>query len=122
MSIFPPFYPSHETEIIVEDKILRQQSYDKRSILSQDFPGGPVVKTLPSNAGGVGSVPGGRAKISHASQTKTQNIKQKQHCNKFNKKLKNDPQLKKKKKRYILSWMYAVVFPVFLVLLPGKVE
>ena len=24
----------------------------------RDFPGGPVVKTLPSNAGGAGSVPG----------------------------------------------------------------
>ena len=29
----------------------------------RDFPGGPVVKTLPSNAGGAGSVPGGGAKI-----------------------------------------------------------
>ena len=24
----------------------------------RDFPGGPVVKTLPSNAGGLGSIPG----------------------------------------------------------------
>ena len=50
-----------------------------------DFPGGPVVKTLPSNAGGEGSIPGGRAKIPHALQPKNQNIKQKQYCNKFNK-------------------------------------
>ena len=28
----------------------------------QDFPGGPVVKTLPSNAGGAGSIPGQGAK------------------------------------------------------------
>ena len=33
-----------------------------------DFPGSPVVKTLPSNAGGVGSIPGWGAKIPHASQ------------------------------------------------------
>ena len=25
----------------------------------RDFPGGPVVKTSPSNAGGAGSIPGG---------------------------------------------------------------
>ena len=28
-----------------------------------DVPGGPMVKTLPSNAGGVGSIPGQGAKI-----------------------------------------------------------
>ena len=28
-----------------------------------DFPGGPVVKTSPSNAGGAGSIPGRGAKI-----------------------------------------------------------
>ena len=28
-----------------------------------DFPVGPMVKTLPSNAGGVGSIPGQGAKI-----------------------------------------------------------
>ena len=31
-----------------------------------DFPGSPVVKTLPFNAGGVGSIPGQGAKILHA--------------------------------------------------------
>ena len=50
-----------------------------------DFPGGPVVKTSPSNAGGVGLIPGQGAKISHASRPENQNIKQKQYCNKFNK-------------------------------------
>ena len=29
----------------------------------EDVPGGPVVKTLPSNAGGAGSIPGLEAKI-----------------------------------------------------------
>ena len=37
-----------------------------------DFPGGPVVKTLPSNAGGAGSIPGRGAKIPHASGPKNQ--------------------------------------------------
>ena len=50
-----------------------------------DFPGGPVVKTLPSNAGGAGSIPGQGAKIPHTLWPKNQNIKQKQFCNKFNK-------------------------------------
>ena len=57
----------------------------------RDFPGGPVVKTLPSNINGVGSIPGWGAKISQASWPKNQNIKQKQSCNKFNKDFKNGP-------------------------------
>ena len=36
-----------------------------------DFPG---VKTLPSNSGGVSSIPGQGTKIPHASQPKNQNI------------------------------------------------
>ena len=32
----------------------------------RDFPGGPVVKNLPSNAGGMGSIPGQRIKIPRA--------------------------------------------------------
>ena len=54
----------------------------------RDVIGGPVVKSLPCNAGSTGSTPK-RAKISHAMGLKTQNIKrQKQYCNKFNKDLK----------------------------------
>ena len=49
------------------------------------------VKTLPSDAGGAGSIPGGGAKITHASRQNNQNIKQKQYCNKFNKDFKNGP-------------------------------
>ena len=60
-----------------------------------DFPGGPVVKTSPSNVGGVGLIPGQGAKIPHASQPKTKNIKQKQYCNKFNKDFKKVVHIKK---------------------------
>ena len=56
-----------------------------KNLYSRDFPGGPVVKTLPSNAGGAGSIPGQGAKIPHTLWPKNQNIKQKQFCNKFNK-------------------------------------
>ena len=55
-----------------------------------------MVKTLPSNAEGVGLIPGQGAKIPHASQPKNQNIKQKQYCNNFNKDFKNGPHQKKK--------------------------
>ena len=58
---------------------------------SLDFSGSPVVKTSPSNAGGVCSIQGQGAKIPHALQPKNQNIKQKQYCNEFNKDLKNGP-------------------------------
>ena len=53
-----------------------------------DFPGCPVVKTLPFNAGSVGSIPGWEAKTPHTSWPK--NIKQNQHCDKFNEDFKND--------------------------------
>ena len=46
--------------------------------------------------GGAGSILGWGAKISPASWSKKQDIKQKQYCNKFNKDFKNGP-LKKKK-------------------------
>ena len=64
-----------------------------------DFPGGPVIKTLPSNAGGVGSIPGQGAKISHASWPKKQNMKQKKYCNKFYKDFRNGP--------YKVSWWFS---------------
>ena len=54
-----------------------------RKISFRDFPGSPVVKSSPSNAGGAGSIPGQGAKISHAPGPKKQDIKQKQYCNKF---------------------------------------
>ena len=34
--------------------------------MGRDFPGGPVVKNLPSNAGDTGSIPGGGTQIPHA--------------------------------------------------------
>ena len=61
----------------------------------RDFPGGPVVKALPSNAGGTGLIPGQEAKTPHASGPKKQNIKQKQYCNKFNKDFKKMVHFKK---------------------------
>ena len=68
------------------------KSYYKMIIINtlrQDFPRGPVVKTLPSNAGAMGSIPGLEARILHGSQPKNQNIKQKQYHKKFNKEFKN---------------------------------
>ena len=56
-----------------------------------DFPGSPVVKTSPSNAGVAGLIPGWGAKIPHASRPKHQNVKQKQYCNKFNTDFKKGP-------------------------------
>ena len=55
----------------------------------RDFSGSPVLKSLPSNAKGAGSILGQGAKITHALQPKHQDIKQKQYCNKFNKNFKN---------------------------------
>ena len=74
----------------------KKENYFKT--LSREFPGSPEVKPSPSRAGGSGWTPGQRA-VPHASWPKNQNIKQKQHCNKFNKDFKNCPHLKKKSLR-----------------------
>ena len=74
----------------------KKENYFKT--LSREFPGSPEVKPSPSRAGGAGWTPGQRA-VPHASWPKNQNIKQKQHCNKFNKDFKNCPHLKKKSLR-----------------------
>ena len=66
------------------NKILANQiqKYIKRI---EDFPGIPVVKASPFTAGVWVQSLMGELKIPHASQSKNQNIKQKQCCNKFNK-------------------------------------
>ena len=64
-----------------------------------DLPGSSVVKTLPPSAGGVGLTLGQGPKITHAFQSKKQNIKQKQYCNKFNKAFKNETHTKVLKNR-----------------------
>ena len=66
-------------------------------VLSRDFPDGPLVKTLPCNAGGVCLIPNREAKIPHASGAKNQNVKQKQYHNKFNTDFKDGPYKKLKK-------------------------
>ena len=56
----------------------------------RDFPGGPVVKTLPSNVGGAGLIPGQGAKMPHAVAETPKHKNKKQYCNKFNTGFKND--------------------------------
>ena len=50
-----------------------------------DFLGDLVIKTLPSNVGGVGLTPSQGAKIRHALCPKNKNMKQDLCCNKFGK-------------------------------------
>ena len=63
--------------------------------MTRDFPGGPVNKASPSNAGVVGSVPGSGAKfhVPHGHITETK--KQKQYFNNFNKDFKKSSMSKK---------------------------
>ena len=42
----------------------------------RDFPSGPVVKTSPSNARGMGLIPGRGSKTPHAFRLENQNIRQ----------------------------------------------
>ena len=64
------------------DVLLRNDS-DKS--INRDFPGSPGVQILPSNAGGMGLIPGQEAKIPHSLWPKYLCVKQNQYCNKFNK-------------------------------------
>ena len=54
--------------VVLYLKINRKEvSIDKlRKYPRGDFPGGPVVENLPSNAGDTGSIPGQGTKIPHA--------------------------------------------------------
>ena len=67
--------------------------------LLRDFPGGPAAKTSPFNAGCVCLIPGPGATISHVFQPKSQYMKWKQYCNKFNKDFQNVPHQKKNLKK-----------------------
>ena len=48
--------------------------FDQKIAMTGDFPGDPVVKTLPSNAMDVALIPGWGARIPHALWSKKQNV------------------------------------------------
>ena len=62
-----------------------------QELIFLDFPGGPVVGTWPSNARGVGLIPGQGTKIPHASGPRDQNTGHRQCHNRFNKDFRNGP-------------------------------
>ena len=57
---------SYKTACLREKKFVIQKLHSTNAY--QDFLGGPVVKTSPSNTGGAGSNPSQGAKISHMPQ------------------------------------------------------
>ena len=52
----------------------REREGNTQKCLMRDYPGGPLIKTSPSKAGGAGSISGQRTRIPHASQPKNQSI------------------------------------------------
>ena len=62
-----------------------------------------MVKTLPSKAVGMGSLPGQGAKMPHGQKQKQKNTKHEQYCNKFNKEFKNGPYQKRKLKKEFVN-------------------
>ena len=84
-------YPTHVSMLSSRFQKPRGRTMERRGRPS-GLLGGPVIKTLSSNAAGVGSIPGQRAKIPHASwpekkkkeRKKGNRKQQKQYCNKFN--------------------------------------
>ena len=79
-----------------------------------DFPGGPVIKTSPSNSEGVGSIPGQGAKIPHSSwprKKKTYN-----RSNTVTNSIKtflmvNVKKIFKKKKKTRQAWPHTTILP-----------
>ena len=45
-----------------------------QQVVLEGFPGGPVIKNLPSNAGDTGLIPGQETKIPHAVPTKAAGV------------------------------------------------
>ena len=76
-----PSFPKGKASLHSIQRDIYFRRFDNERVLG-DYPGGPVVKTSHSNAGAAGSNPDRGNKIPHF---KTQNIKQKQYCYKFNK-------------------------------------
>ena len=74
---------------------MRQNNRKKSNKSFRDFPGDPV-KTSPSNAGVAGGSLVSKLRSHMPHGQKSQNIKQKQYCNKFNKDFKNGPHQKTK--------------------------
>ena len=90
---------------IIDNKPIKEGKWnnEKHSVnqkwgRKRDYPDSPLVRTSPSNAEGVGLIPGQGTKIPHASGPKNQNIKQKQCCNRFNKDFKKWSTSKKKER------------------------
>ena len=90
-----------------------QHFTDRRELsktnLSGDFPGGPVVKSLPSNAGVTGLIPGCGTKISHASGQLCWRFPTREACT-----LQWRPSIakkrKKKKNRFVLEISWWMMF------------
>ena len=70
--------------------------------VGRDFPGDPVTKTLPSNVGGAGLIPGRGSLRSH--RPENPNIKQKQYCD--------------KRKDFLKKWWATFDFFFFFFLFP----
>ena len=56
----------HGINVSESQRMLLSKNRNLQKNTHRDFPGGPVVKNPPSNAGDVGSIPGRGTKIPHA--------------------------------------------------------
>ena len=65
-----PPYPRSSTLALIPDGLCSFLRVFSSRRTERNFPGGPVVKNLPSNAGDMGSIPGRGTKIPHAGTTK----------------------------------------------------
>ena len=72
----------------------------------KEFSDDPVVKTLPSNAGGEGSIPGQGTKIPYASQPKNPNISKRSNI--ITKSIKTLKIVHVRRKKRMSRWIFSV--------------
>ena len=82
----------------------KEREGNTQKCLMRDYPGGPLIKTSPSKAGGASSIPDQKAKIPHASGPKS--TKGKNRSNIVTNSIKTFKMVhtKKKKKNPIVKW------------------
>ena len=107
LRLHPHTGPAPQEPVALSTELSMPWSSYLQNGYKRNFPGAPVAKTSPSNAGGTGLIPGWGARIPHASWPKNQNMRQKQCCSRFNKDFENGPLKKNLLKKWVqeFNWL-----------------
>jgi hypothetical protein len=121
LRLHPHTGPAPQEPVALSTELSMPWSSYLQNGYKRNFPGAPVAKTSPSNAGGTGLIPGWGARIPHASWPKNQNMRQMQYGNKFSNDFKMIYILKKLKKikyKFSLSALCSLMFEYLFIFRP----